>query len=120
MTCFRYDWERDVRIKENGKFTFPAKLSVRPYCEAEATKGTSSFSERTSDTETDVADEDLEFHLYSVVIHRGRASGGHYHAYIRDVYGEGIPYTYGQTLMEEGEGGLKSFSFAFICSKCWE
>ena len=29
--------------------------------------------------------EVTEYELFSVVIHRGSAHGGHYHAYIRDV-----------------------------------
>ncbi len=32
----------------------------------------------------------MEYELYSVVIHRGAAHGGHYHSYIRDLRGEGV------------------------------
>ena len=34
-------------------------------------------------------EQEHEYVLYSVVIHRGSAGGGHYFAYIRDVYNEG-------------------------------
>ena len=29
---FSYDWNRDVRVKEEGKFEFPLTLSMKPYC----------------------------------------------------------------------------------------
>ena len=38
---------------------------------------------------TDVRQTDYQYELYSVVIHSGAAHGGHYHAYIRDMYNEG-------------------------------
>ncbi len=35
---------------------------------------------------TEIPAEDALYELYSVVIHLGGAYGGHYHAYIRDIY----------------------------------
>lgn len=36
-----------------------------------------------------MAAEDLNYELYSVVVHRGGAHGGHYYSLTRDVHGEG-------------------------------
>ena len=33
--------------------------------------------------------DELNYELQAVLIHRGSAFGGHYHAYIRDVIGQG-------------------------------
>eukprot|EP00051_Salpingoeca_urceolata_P012257 m.152028 g.152028 ORF g.152028 m.152028 type:complete len:1363 (+) comp17429_c0_seq5:284-4372(+) len=72
LNRFTYDWDRDVRVKDNSKVEFPLELNMAPYC-----------------TEDQDRSDDV-FMLYSVVIHSGAAHGGHYHAYIRDVYGEGV------------------------------
>lgn len=69
LNRFRYDWSRDTRVKETGAFPFPTTLDMTPYCEHPAGP--------------------MQYELYSVVIHGGAAHGGHYHAYIRDIYGEG-------------------------------
>ncbi|XP_046546355.1 ubiquitin carboxyl-terminal hydrolase 40-like [Haliotis rubra] len=65
---FSYDFQKMQRYKETGKFTFPMELDMKPYVE-----------------KTSESDDDLQYELFSVVIHRGGAYGGHYHAYIRDI-----------------------------------
>lgn len=65
---FSFDFVKMTRYKETGKFTFPLCLDMSPYIEKKS---------------TDKAESQYE--LFSVVIHRGSAYGGHYHAYIRDV-----------------------------------
>ncbi|GIY64550.1 ubiquitin carboxyl-terminal hydrolase 40 [Caerostris darwini] len=55
------------RLKETGKFTFPFEIDMAPYCH------------------TDMKPEETVYELFSVLIHSGCSSGGHYHAYIRDV-----------------------------------
>ncbi|KAK7478950.1 hypothetical protein BaRGS_00029817 [Batillaria attramentaria] len=64
---FSFDFVKMTRYKESGKFTFPTDLDMSPY------------------TEKPMKKEDTQYELYSVVVHRGSAYGGHYHAYIRDV-----------------------------------
>ncbi|KAH9520404.1 Ubiquitin carboxyl-terminal hydrolase 40, partial [Bulinus truncatus] len=65
---FSYDLTKMTRYKENGRFTFPFELDMGPYSE----KGT-------------LNDLDSQYELFSVVVHRGSAFGGHYFAYIRDI-----------------------------------
>ncbi|XP_069111177.1 ubiquitin carboxyl-terminal hydrolase 40-like [Argopecten irradians] len=62
---FSFDFVKMQRFKESGKFVFPQTLDMSPYLE-EATSP-------------------VKYKLFSVVIHRGGAYGGHYHAYLRDV-----------------------------------
>ncbi|XP_064647574.1 ubiquitin carboxyl-terminal hydrolase 40-like [Lineus longissimus] len=67
---FSFDFIKLERYKENGKFTFPLSLDMSRYVEQESP-------------------DNMEYELFSVVIHSGSAYGGHYHAYIRDVEGSG-------------------------------
>ncbi|XP_035689702.1 ubiquitin carboxyl-terminal hydrolase 40-like [Branchiostoma floridae] len=69
---FSYDYVKWERYKETGKFTFPKELDMAAFCQD-------------ADQETDTV-----YELFSVVIHKGSAHGGHYHAYIRDVDGLGV------------------------------
>ncbi|KAI8492070.1 ubiquitin-like protein-specific protease [Branchiostoma belcheri] len=64
---FSYDYVKWERYKETGKFTFPKELDMAVFCQD-------------AEQETDTM-----YELFSVVIHKGSAHGGHYHAYIRDV-----------------------------------
>ncbi|XP_071040771.1 ubiquitin carboxyl-terminal hydrolase 40 isoform X3 [Parasteatoda tepidariorum] len=64
---FSYDVVKGERFKETGKCTFPFELNMSPYCNKE------------------IKAEDTVYELFSVLIHSGCSSGGHYHAYIRDV-----------------------------------
>nr|CAB3267560.1 ubiquitin carboxyl-terminal hydrolase 40 [Phallusia mammillata] len=68
---FNYDMKTFSRYKETGHFAFPVKLDIAKYCK---------------DHDTSVS---TEYTLYSVIIHKGSAHRGHYHAYIRDVDGLG-------------------------------
>ncbi|GFR75865.1 ubiquitin carboxyl-terminal hydrolase 40 [Elysia marginata] len=65
---FSYDFVKMSRYKENGRFTFPMEIDMSPYSE----KG-------------ECQPEDMIYELFSVVVHRGSAFGGHYFAYIRDI-----------------------------------
>ncbi|KAK3797715.1 hypothetical protein RRG08_054732 [Elysia crispata] len=65
---FSYDFVKMSRYKENGRFTFPMEIDMSPFSE----KG-------------DSRAEDKIYELFSVVVHRGSAFGGHYFAYIRDI-----------------------------------
>ncbi|XP_005097820.1 ubiquitin carboxyl-terminal hydrolase 40 [Aplysia californica] len=65
---FSYDFVKMSRYKENGRFTFPMELDMKPYSEKEV-----------------CANSDGIYELFSVVVHRGGAYGGHYFAYIRDI-----------------------------------
>ncbi|GFX09981.1 ubiquitin carboxyl-terminal hydrolase 40 [Trichonephila clavipes] len=64
---FSYDIAKGERFKETGKFTFPFEIDMAPYCNKEKTP------------------DDTTYELFSVLIHSGCSSGGHYHAFIRDV-----------------------------------
>ncbi|XP_066301644.1 ubiquitin carboxyl-terminal hydrolase 40-like [Branchiostoma lanceolatum] len=64
---FSYDYVKWERYKETGKFTFPKELDMAAFCQD-------------ADQE-----KDTMYELFSMVIHKGSAHGGHYHAYIRDV-----------------------------------
>ncbi|CAL1527379.1 unnamed protein product [Lymnaea stagnalis] len=65
---FSFDVVKMTRYKENGRFTFPLELDMGPYSEKDSLK-----------------DADTSYELFSVVVHRGSAFGGHYFAYIRDI-----------------------------------
>lgn len=62
---FSFDFKKMERYKETGKMVFPYTVDMAPYCEKEV--------------------DSAEYDLFSVVIHKGGAYGGHYHAFIRDV-----------------------------------
>ncbi|KAK3588315.1 hypothetical protein CHS0354_004734 [Potamilus streckersoni] len=64
---FSFNFQKLERYKETGKYTFPSTINMAP------------FYEKSN------SDKDTEYELFSVVIHRGSAYGGHYFAYIRDV-----------------------------------
>eukprot|EP00002_Diphylleia_rotans_P025264 TRINITY_DN4994_c0_g1_i3.p1 TRINITY_DN4994_c0_g1~~TRINITY_DN4994_c0_g1_i3.p1 ORF type:complete len:1060 (-),score=216.65 TRINITY_DN4994_c0_g1_i3:722-3901(-) len=67
MMRFEYDWNRDCRIKLDHAYSFPEVLDLAKHLPTEDP-------------------QDCIYELYSVIIHLGGAYGGHYHAYIRDVY----------------------------------
>ncbi|XP_052095912.1 ubiquitin carboxyl-terminal hydrolase 40-like isoform X2 [Mytilus californianus] len=62
---FSFDYQKMERYKEAGRLVFPHTIDMAPYCEKE--------------------DHSSEYELFSVVIHKGGAYGGHYHAFIKDV-----------------------------------
>ena len=60
-------------MKVNDRFEFPLELNLSAYLDPEAVE----------------LPENCEYELKSVVLHRGTAFQGHYHAYIQDELREG-------------------------------
>ena len=108
---FNYDPVKMERYKETGHFEFPRRLDMTRYCDYTPVTGSgvinanhlskcmscvkdhglasgdrmgpnSMVCEDCSQTQADVYHS---YELFSVVVHRGGAHGGHYHAIIRDV-----------------------------------
>eukprot|EP01022_Parablepharisma_sp_SALTPOND_P028325 TRINITY_DN70798_c3_g1_i1.p3 TRINITY_DN70798_c3_g1~~TRINITY_DN70798_c3_g1_i1.p3 ORF type:complete len:603 (+),score=84.46 TRINITY_DN70798_c3_g1_i1:404-2212(+) len=71
LNRFEIDWSIGDRKKVNDNFAFPLELDVMPFKES-----------------PDESSDNL-YELKAVIIHRGGAYGGHYHAYIRDELEEG-------------------------------
>ncbi len=67
---FDFDYKTMMRIKLNNKVTFPQVLDIKPY-----------LSPSTLDANPDTV---TEYELFSIMIHSGSATGGHYYAYIHD------------------------------------
>ncbi|XP_075036531.1 ubiquitin carboxyl-terminal hydrolase 40 isoform X2 [Mixophyes fleayi] len=65
---FNFDFTKCERYKETSRYTFPTRLSIRPFCE-----------------QNHLEDSMQTYELFSVIIHKGGCYGGHYHVYIRDV-----------------------------------
>ncbi|NXG14051.1 UBP40 hydrolase, partial [Grallaria varia] len=65
---FNFDLEKGERYKETSCYTFPGRISLRPFCE-----------------QTEVAESEYMYELFSVIVHKGGCYGGHYHVYVRDV-----------------------------------
>ena len=66
MNRFDFDYNTLQRIKVNDRFEYPLELDVSPFLDPEALENP----------------ENCIYELKSVIIHRGGAYGGHYHAYI--------------------------------------
>ncbi|XP_075463479.1 ubiquitin carboxyl-terminal hydrolase 40 isoform X2 [Ascaphus truei] len=66
---FNFDFTKCERYKETSRYTFPARLDLRPFCEQHYMEDDSVYT----------------YELFSVIIHKGGCYGGHYHVYIRDV-----------------------------------
>ncbi|XP_046396207.1 ubiquitin carboxyl-terminal hydrolase 40-like [Ischnura elegans] len=73
---FSYNPTKGERFKDTSKFSFPIRLDLTPFCDS-------------SDADSSGNGEDMPcsnvYKLFSVVVHKGNAHGGHYHAYVRDV-----------------------------------
>jgi ubiquitin C-terminal hydrolase len=67
---FDFDYKTMMRIKLNNKVTFPERIDIKPYL----------------DESTCLNNQDLktEYELFSIMIHSGSSSGGHYYAYVKD------------------------------------
>uniref|UniRef100_W5MVH3 Ubiquitin specific peptidase 40 n=1 Tax=Lepisosteus oculatus TaxID=7918 RepID=W5MVH3_LEPOC len=65
---FSFDFTKCERYKETGRYTFPVRMNLRPFCE-----------------QAERADSEYEYELFSVIIHKGGCYGGHYHVYIKDL-----------------------------------
>jgi ubiquitin carboxyl-terminal hydrolase 40 len=73
---FDFDYNTFQRVKVNDRFEFPLELDVSAHLDPEA------FEDP----------ENTLYELKSIIIHRGGAHGGHYHAYINDELKEGNWY----------------------------
>lgn len=73
LNRFDFDYNTFQRVKVNDRFEYPLELDLSAHLDPEAV----------------VVPEDCVYELKSVIIHRGGAYGGHYHAYIQDEIGEG-------------------------------
>eukprot|EP01118_Nematostelium_gracile_P007705 TRINITY_DN2517_c0_g1_i1.p1 TRINITY_DN2517_c0_g1~~TRINITY_DN2517_c0_g1_i1.p1 ORF type:complete len:610 (+),score=142.53 TRINITY_DN2517_c0_g1_i1:98-1927(+) len=93
---FHFDLEMFRRVKLNDKVTFPFILDLNKYSKEENKDDMAVDQKRTDDefydkkeeTELELAQRLLKngpnvYELYSVLIHRGSALGGHYYAYIK-------------------------------------
>jgi uncharacterized UBP type Zn finger protein len=67
LNRFRYNWKKQEREKLQTPFEFPFQLDL------------SNFSHQNG-----------QYSLFSVIIHRGSANGGHYFAYIKDTTNQGF------------------------------
>ncbi|KAG8223968.1 hypothetical protein J437_LFUL005581, partial [Ladona fulva] len=65
---FSYDPMKGERYKDMSKFSFPTRLDLNPFCDCSGNESCENV-----------------YQLLSVVVHKGNAHGGHYHAYVRDV-----------------------------------
>ncbi len=75
LSRFEFDYEILDRVKIFDVFKFPLELDLSDRLSPEDAK--------------DLLPDALRYELAAVLIHRGNAHGGHYHAYIRDVMKEG-------------------------------
>ena len=73
LNRFDFDYNTFQRVKVNDRFEYPLELDLSAHLDAEAVE----------------LPEDCIYELKSVIIHRGGAYGGHYHAFIQDELGEG-------------------------------
>jgi len=74
LNRFDFDYNTFQRVKVNDRFEFPLELDVSAHLDPEAFE----------------TPENCQYELKSVIIHRGGAYGGHYHAYIQDELREGV------------------------------
>ena len=73
LNRFDFDYTTFQRVKVNDRFEYPLELDLSAHLDAEAVE----------------LPENCIYELKSVIIHRGGAYGGHYHAFIQDELGEG-------------------------------
>lgn len=64
---FLYDPIKHQRFKDESRLEFPLELDMAPFCEEPQPS------------------EVTVYELLSVIVHRGGAHGGHYHAIIQDI-----------------------------------
>lgn len=99
---FDFDYNTMSRFKLSNSVTFPEVLNVKKYIQHKVIENSSS-SENNSNvnkqkeknaniiedcSETEIADESnkdelYDYELFSIMIHSGSATGGHYYAYIK-------------------------------------
>jgi ubiquitin carboxyl-terminal hydrolase 40 len=66
LARFDIDYQRWERFKVNDRFEYPLELDISEYLDPESLE----------------TPENCHYELKSIIIHRGGAHGGHYHAYI--------------------------------------
>lgn len=92
---FDFDYNTMSRFKLNNSVTFPEVLNVKKYLDIQNEQTTSSVSDDNQNTSEMITDqisnlkEELDknmydYELFSIMIHSGSATGGHYYAYIKD------------------------------------
>ncbi len=69
-----YDYNTYERIKLTNRFDFPLEIDMRQYVK---------------DVKEGDLEEDFEYELYSIIVHRGTPYQGHYFSYVRDLTSEG-------------------------------
>lgn len=74
LNRFDFNYNTFQREKVNERFEFPLELDVSAFLDPEAFE----------------TNDNCQYELKSVIIHRGGAYGGHYHAYIQDELKEGL------------------------------
>lgn len=75
---FELDYETFQRKKLNDRFEYPLEVNLAEYLDEQSIIDNGSFSP-----------DSTIYELKSIIIHRGSAHGGHYHAYIQDELKEG-------------------------------
>ena len=73
LNRFDFDYNTFQRVKVNDRFQYPLELDLSAHLDPESIE----------------IPENCVYELKSVIIHRGGAYGGHYHAYIQDELSEG-------------------------------
>jgi ubiquitin C-terminal hydrolase len=74
LSRIELDYATWQRKKINDRFEYPLELDLTSY----------------ADLELNLPNEDSQYELKSIVVHRGGPYGGHYHALIRDDVGLGV------------------------------
>ena len=89
---FDFDYTTMSRIKLSNRVTFPEVLNVRKYLESERTSQQQHNTEinepidkiiKIDEDESKEDNELFNYELFSIMIHSGSATGGHYYAYIK-------------------------------------
>jgi len=78
---FDYDLLTWRRVKLNNKVTFSTKLDMSPYFTEEPEEG--SDQQTTNPAAAATRKADLQYELFSVLVHSGGAMGGHYYTFIK-------------------------------------
>jgi hypothetical protein len=114
MKRYRVDWEKERREKIDDSYAFPTTtLDLSPYLKSAKPTATAAAAAATASPAPSTGakpaaapapapapaataasavatpNPDALYELNAVIIHKGGAMGGHYHAYIRDVMREG-------------------------------
>jgi ubiquitin carboxyl-terminal hydrolase 9/24 len=96
---FDYDWERETAVKSNEYFEFPRELDMEPYTVSGVARSESKAISKSkndvsinednsisSPASDELSNEPVNTNLYKlvgIVVHSGKANGGHYYSYIQ-------------------------------------